>query len=366
MEPARPGRMPRLTSLGTAAGALYLLVSALIGATSAWFLVRPGAGSVELGAFGTGSFGTGSFDTFDITELAARNPALIVPAIVCGEVLLALLALTLRRVDRAVSLATVLFGVHLLSSAGLLALVVVADSPFDPELLSESSVLFAGAVGYLLLGIIATSRLSGDTRAHRRSITVYDELASLVFDEPRTTGFSRSHSQLWPEDHEEMANLDFLAEQLTAPLLAELLAMPGITVLENVRLPEGDGLVFGHAVVAGGRIAVVESVLWAPDDYTLDRLGRVVRSDGDADSHSVRLPGAVAAVVAAYPAVRIRGWTVVHPLSPGTLRVRGESESDPARLATADAMLREAGDWLAEEGDVINVSALAFYRGWRA
>ena len=58
-------------------------------------------------------------------------------------------------------------------------------------------------------------------------------------------------------------------------------------------------------------------------------------------------------------ALPIECWVVVHRLTEGPLSASSDGDSK-VRIVTPDALLREVGNWLAEEGDQVNVYAHEF------
>lgn len=73
----------------------------------------------------------------------------------------------------------------------------------------------------------------------------------------------------------------------TGALLADLMALPGVRIFQGVR-PVGTDLPrIAHAVTAGRRLILVESVAWPPGEYTLAPSGRVL-CDGTYIGQSVR------------------------------------------------------------------------------
>jgi hypothetical protein len=150
-----------------------------------------------------------------------------------------------------------------------------------------------------------------------------------------------------------------IAEQLTAPLLSELLRMPGVAIVHRIQFPGSATAHIGHAVVAGGRIALIDSVLWEPADYRLDNWGRVLRNGALDESIAIALPIAADRFTAALPYAPIESWVVVHRLTDGQLTASSD-DNTKVRIVTPDALLREVGDWLSEEGDRVDVFAHEF------
>jgi hypothetical protein len=150
-----------------------------------------------------------------------------------------------------------------------------------------------------------------------------------------------------------------VAERLTAPLLDQLLLMPGISIIEGLHFPGVSKAHVGHAIVASNRIALIDSYLWLPGEYHMDSWGRVLR-DGKIDENiDVITEVAAERYAEGRPSLEIRAWAVVHCLTDGELAISCDP-SNEMHLVSADDMLEQVGDWLAPVGEIVDLFPLQF------
>jgi hypothetical protein len=147
------------------------------------------------------------------------------------------------------------------------------------------------------------------------------------------------------------------AEQLIGPTLTALERMPGVRIVHSLRLPDGDEGVstISHAVLCGRRLALIDDRLWHPGTYSIDTRGHVVRG-GEAGTVPVQeFPHRVARFSETFAEVaQVRGWLAVAPDGPGDFAVDNSRTWQHVRLATADSLLREVGEWLSAEGEQVD------------
>lgn len=154
-------------------------------------------------------------------------------------------------------------------------------------------------------------------------------------------------------------------ERATARLL-EAGLLPGFPAARLVNgLTFGSGLDVGHAVLAGYRIAVVDSTMAPPGNFSWDgqRLRHRGRHAGD-----VRITDTVRQVQELFPECNVRGWLVLHgkqnnPFEPiidypPTL---DRSALVSVHVANAGTLLREVKRFLSEgpQPNTVQVAVLA-------
>lgn len=96
------------------------------------------------------------------------------------------------------------------------------------------------------------------------------------------------------------------AQLITASILP---AIPSARLINGLRWPGSEHADLDHAVIAGNRIALIDSKMWADGVYWWDnkqlfRNGRELKALG--------LRAGVKAIRAAYPGYVVEGWTVLH------------------------------------------------------
>lgn len=154
-----------------------------------------------------------------------------------------------------------------------------------------------------------------------------------------------------------------VAGRLIGGELDKLLHIPGVRIVHDVRLPDADAGVatLSHAVVAGRRVALIDDRLWPAGAYSLNVQGHL-RRDGepldaaDATAPIDEFPLRLAHFTETFAqAPQVRGWLVVVPDGPGQVRVDNARTWKHVRLATCESLLREVGDWLAAEGEQVDL-----------
>ena len=106
----------------------------------------------------------------------------------------------------------------------------------------------------------------------------------------------------------------------TGVLLADLLALPSVRIFQGVRPTEADVPRIPHAIIAGHRVVLVESVAWPPGRYAAAPTGRIY-CEGTYIGQSVRpLLDAVRHWREILPpGHRVGALVVVHPTTEGEL-----------------------------------------------
>lgn len=121
----------------------------------------------------------------------------------------------------------------------------------------------------------------------------------------------------------------------TGVLLAALLALPSVRIFQGVRQPAVDVPRIPHAISAGRRLVLVDSVAWPPGRYTASGTGRI-HCDG------VYIGQSVVPLIAAVghwreilpPDHQVSAFVVVHPAARGDPAARDDLALPPA--ATGD------------------------------
>jgi hypothetical protein len=125
----------------------------------------------------------------------------------------------------------------------------------------------------------------------------------------------------------------------TRDLLAELTALPGVRIFHGLR-PAVPGLpVIGHALSAGRRLLLIESVAWPPGWYTTTAAGRVL-CDGTYIGQSARpLADAVRHWRCALPkGHRVGAVVIVHASADGTVALPVTAPGEVGWVLARDAV----------------------------
>ncbi|MGV8852895.1 MAG: hypothetical protein ACOH1M_10065 [Rhodoglobus sp.] len=285
---------------------------------------------------------------------------------ITADLVIVLIAVTLARLSVAVPVARLMFLFFAVTatlgvvSAGL---AVVQDQDVASEFttipqFANLPLLIAGVV-FVGLAIVVWVKLNAQVRsfAHWRGNVV--TARKTVFPGGQRERQFTGEPLVIDENSGELERRLAVAERLSAPLLEQLLRMPGVTIVHGLSIPGSRTAHVGHAVVAGNQIAFIDSLLWAPGEYVLDAWGRVVR-DGKIDE-LINVTTAIAAQrhAADRPQLTIRSWAVVHRLADAPLTIVTDPQNT-VRLVTPEELLREVGEWLAPVGEQIDTFALQF------
>jgi hypothetical protein len=125
----------------------------------------------------------------------------------------------------------------------------------------------------------------------------------------------------------------------TGALLAGLTALPSIRIFQGVRRADADLPRIPHAINAGRRVLLVESVAWPPGRYIAAATGRIY-CDGAYIGQSV-LP--LLAAVRYWreilpPRHQVRAMVVVHPIAAGDLALPPPTRPDLGWACADDAV----------------------------
>lgn len=125
----------------------------------------------------------------------------------------------------------------------------------------------------------------------------------------------------------------------TGELLAELLTLPSVRIFEGVRPTSADLPRIAHAVNAGCRLVLVESVAWPPGRYVATSAG-YIHCDGVYTGQSA---GPLMAAVRHWRAIlprghRVKAIVVVYPTDQGVLSLPGPSAHGVAWTRSAEVV----------------------------
>ncbi|MGO1543973.1 MAG: J domain-containing protein [Gulosibacter sp.] len=232
--------------------------------------------------------------------------------------------------------------------------------------------IFESSEGALMLTVRAAVALAGtgfaalawwglSPRTHRMEFDgMLTELANAsapaadsdqrVWGEPGGTAMSRSAPGA-------NAVRRMYGEQIVGERLAALQRMPGVRVVHGLRLPGGDPNVatVSHAVLAGRRLAVVDAVLWRPGTYNIDARGQICCDGAPLPASAQEFPHRVERMHDYFGDVaEVRGWLTVVPERTGEFTVDYARTWRRVRPASVESLLREVGDWLAEDGTEVD------------
>lgn len=169
------------------------------------------------------------------------------------------------------------------------------------------------------------------------------------FGEPGGTALTRSAPGVNPVRRR-------FAEQLVGEALEQLARIPGARIVHGVRLPGGDPGVatISHAVLAGRRLVLVDAELRAPGEYAVDARGALTR-DGAPLPQTVEFPHRVERMHEHFgDAAEVRGWLVLVADDAGGFAASNARTWARVRLGTVESAVREAGDWLADDGQRVD------------
>lgn len=147
------------------------------------------------------------------------------------------------------------------------------------------------------------------------------------------------------------------AELIIGPQLDALTQIPGVRIVHGVRLPGSDPTVatISHAVLAGRRLALIDDQLWRPGNYALDHRGQLLRNDFVYANPAQEFPHRVAQCDEYFAdAAQVRGWVAVVADSTERLAIDNARTWPNVRLADAESLLREVGEWLAGDGERVD------------
>jgi hypothetical protein len=123
----------------------------------------------------------------------------------------------------------------------------------------------------------------------------------------------------------------------TGTLLADLLALPGVRIFQGIRPVSADEPPIPHAVNAGRRIVLIDSVAWPPGRYSAAVTGRIY-CDGIYIGQSARpLMAAVGYWRQILPRTRVSALVVVHSTGTGRELALPAATPDLAWARAADA-----------------------------
>lgn len=158
------------------------------------------------------------------------------------------------------------------------------------------------------------------------------------------------------------ADADQWGERLTAELLERYLTrLPGVRIFHGLAMPGSVFADIDHAVLAGGRLVLIESKMWLPGTYGADEDGTLWRDDRLFRGGATRLPEAIEAYRELLPGAEIRGAVVVYPSRAGEIRTEEDFDL-PAPPMTPEQFVTEIGGWLASSPSTMDAEILRAVR----
>jgi hypothetical protein len=150
------------------------------------------------------------------------------------------------------------------------------------------------------------------------------------------------------------AEPDQVAERLTADLLARYLTrIPGVRICHGLAAEEGSVFAdLDHAVLCGHRLVLIESKLWLPGHYEVDKTGEVLRNGHLFRGGAVHLAERLATYRALLPDIEVRGALLIYPSRAGEITVGDGNAHTPERFVV------EIGEWLATQASTVDREAL--------
>jgi len=125
----------------------------------------------------------------------------------------------------------------------------------------------------------------------------------------------------------------------TSALLADLLALPGVRIFEGVRSTAADMPRIPHAVCAGCRLMLVESVAWPPGHYAARPTGHIHCDDVYIGQSVAPLMAAVRHWRGVLPrGHRVRAMIVVYPTAKGEFSLPASTGRDLTWTRAGDAV----------------------------
>lgn len=126
----------------------------------------------------------------------------------------------------------------------------------------------------------------------------------------------------------------------TGVLLADLFAFPNVQIFQGIRPVAGDAPRIQHAISAGRRVMLIESVAWPPGRYVVAAESGRIHCDGMYTGQSVR---PLIAAVWQWREIlpddhRVSALVVVHPAAQGELILPAAAGPDLAWACGVDAV----------------------------
>jgi hypothetical protein len=150
-----------------------------------------------------------------------------------------------------------------------------------------------------------------------------------------------------------------LAVRLTGDLLARYLAdIPAARVFHQVTWPGTEFPEVDHAVLCGHRLVLIDSMIWPPGRYSVDRQGYVQRDGKSFGGGALVLGEAARAFQLLLPRLEVRGVVVLWPESSDET-VSSTWEGTDVAVTGAEGFIREVGDWLAGQPTTVDRNVLA-------
>lgn len=210
--------------------------------------------------------------------------------------------------------------------------------------------------GLLAVTWWATARLAQRNEMERILCQIANESAPAADSEQQTWGAAGATAMRNSAPGVHPVRRRF-AEQIIGEQLDALTRIPGVRIVHGIRLPGSDEQVatISHAILAGHRLALIDDQLWRPGEYQLDARGQLLRNDFVHANPAQEFPHRVAQLREFFADVaQVRGWVAVAPDALGKLELDNSRTWPNVRLADAEMLLREVGEWLAGDGEQVD------------
>lgn len=149
-----------------------------------------------------------------------------------------------------------------------------------------------------------------------------------------------------------------LAVRLTGDLLARYLTdIPAARVFHQVTWPGTDYPEVDHAVLCGHRLVLIDSMIWPPGKYSVDRQGYVQRDGKSFGGGALVLGEAARAFQLLLPRLEVRGVVVLWPETADRTASNTWEGTDVA-VTDAEGFVREVGEWLAGQPTTVDRNVL--------
>lgn len=130
--------------------------------------------------------------------------------------------------------------------------------------------------------------------------------------------------------------------------------IPGVRTFHSMRFAPGSRADVDHVLVSGSRLAIIDSKLWPSAHYEWESgiTGTIIENNprGTRRMRETRLIEARRSYREMFPKHEVQVWVLIHPASgAGGFSVSNSFCPDGVRMGSADSVVNEVGQWLAEE-----------------
>lgn len=242
-----------------------------------------------------------------------------------------------------------------------ISFVVAMTGLFNGDATQVPGMSMRGAAMLVIAGLIpaawwAMARHSQRNEMERILCKIANESAppadsdQQIWGEPGSTAMRNSAPGVHPVRRR-------FAETIIGSELAALTKIPGVRIVHGIHVPGADDRVqtISHAILAGRRLALIDDHLWRPGHYQLDARGQLLRNDFVHTNPAQEFPHRVAQLREYFAdAAQVRGWIAVAADEIGKLELDNARTWPNVRMASAEMLLREVGEWLAGDGEQVD------------